>query len=147
MGFSRRVAISVHAGCSAAPILVVCVALGPARAVGVMSLMYPLLPRDFGRPRYPSPGLRIRPARRPACVGTPRVGRRASGIRAQAAIQRRHNKELGTAAQPTKQRGVTCPTTPSPRRPVLPGPGETGSRHAFRSPKAKGSPTTKSNKR
>ena len=49
MGFSRRVAISVHAGCSAAPILVVCVALGPARAVGVMSLMYPLLARDFGR--------------------------------------------------------------------------------------------------
>ena len=49
MGFSRRVATAVHAGCSAAPILVVCVALGPARAVGVMSLMYPLLARDFGR--------------------------------------------------------------------------------------------------
>ena len=49
MGFSRCVATTVHAGCSAAPVLVVCVALGPARAVGVMSLMYPLLPRDFGR--------------------------------------------------------------------------------------------------
>ena len=39
MGFSCRVATAVQMGCSAAPCLVISVALGPARAVGVMSLM------------------------------------------------------------------------------------------------------------
>ena len=121
MGFSRRVATAVQVGCSAAPCLVISVALGPARAVGGMSLMYPLLPVSAAAD--PSPGLTRRPSRRPARVGTPRAGRRASGIRATgAAIQRRlTKKELGTA---TKQRGAvdTTPTTPSPRPQVLPAP-------------------------
>ena len=56
MGFSRRVATAVQMGCSAAPTLVVCVALGPARAVGVMSLMYPLLP-PISAAADPSPRL------------------------------------------------------------------------------------------
>ena len=57
MGFSRRVAISVHAGCSAATIVVICGLWDPARAVGVMSLMYPLLLR-FRPPRTHLPGSR-----------------------------------------------------------------------------------------
>ena len=67
MGISRRVATAVQMGCSAATLLVIDVALGPARAVGVMSLMYPLLP--ISAAADPSPGLTRRPARRPARVG------------------------------------------------------------------------------